>query len=193
MRSIQNPYVLCALLAFCSVGCSQPTDPAKSIKEPPKAVPTVVPEPSQASRLVKVAASQVGVLEVPRGTNRGPQVDAYNLTCGKDMLGAPWCASFTRWCMWQIDIRSVPGAWSPSWYEAKRKIQPNEVKAGDQGLIYFQTLGRYAHVVAAVETVRRREVTTIEGNSNAEGGRDGFGVFRRVRATDSLTFVRWIN
>lgn len=175
MCLLQNHNLCCTLLALCTL-----------------IVPGKAQDVSEAARLVKVAASQVGTLESPLGSNRGLSVDAYNLTCGKDMLGAPWCASFARWCLWQIDIRQVPGAYSPDWYEAKRKIQAQDVKAGDQGLIYFQSLGRFAHTIAAVESTARREVVTIEGNSNPEGGREGYGVFRRVRSKDSVTFVRWV-
>lgn len=174
MRLLQNHNLCCTLLALCAL-----------------IVPGKAQDVSEAARLVKVAASQVGTLESPLGSNRGASVDAYNLTCGKDMLGAPWCASFARWCFWQIDKKDVPGAWSPDWYEVKKKIKPEEVRAGDQALIYFQSLGRYAHTIACIEHVDRRDVTTIEGNSNTEGGREGYGVFRRMRSKDSLTFVRW--
>lgn len=142
---------------------------------------------------VKVSAGEVGTVESPTGSNRGVRVDEYNRTCG--LVGEPWCASFARWTFWQVGTTNgVPGAWSPEWGRLAA-VPGAAVRRGDVGLVWFPSLGRYAHVCAAVEEVRTRgtsaiEVVTVEGNTNPDGGREGYGVFRRVRRVDSLAFVR---
>lgn len=182
MRLLLPRLVYWPLLSLLALSC-RPEPPARDqpidiIKEP---------------AIVAVARSQIGVLEDPIGSNRGKKVDEYNATCTDP--GAPWCASFTRWCFWKTGQRDVPGAYSPDWYSKSRLIKKEDVRVGDTALIYFNSLGRYGHTICCVEkvskTLRSIEVTTIEGNTNPDGGREGYGVFRRVRSADTLTFVRW--
>ena len=52
-----------------------------------------------------VARSQVGVVEDPRGSNRGVPFDRYALP-GEDPL--PWCSRFMRWC-WESAGLRLPG------------------------------------------------------------------------------------
>jgi hypothetical protein len=49
--------------------------------------------------IVRHALSRVGVCEAPLGSNRGPEVDAWNREGGAD-LAAFWCASFAA-AMWR--------------------------------------------------------------------------------------------
>jgi hypothetical protein len=49
------------------------------------------------AQVLAVAASQLGVLEQPRNSNRGPQVDAYLRRAGV-RPGLAWCCAFTYWC-----------------------------------------------------------------------------------------------
>lgn len=51
------------------------------------------------------ARSQVGVVEEPRGSNRGVPFDRYALP-GEDPL--PWCSRFMRWC-WESAGQRLPG------------------------------------------------------------------------------------
>lgn len=189
MRDVLFGAICLTLLGFCLVGCDK------------KAVEKPIPERSgieEASHdsFIQTARKELGVSEDPKGSNRGARVDEYNLTCGKDFIGAPWCASFTRWCFYQTGKKDVPGAYSPDWYKKDRVIQANSVQPGDQALIYFNSLGRFAHTIACITEVSRvgghvREITTIEGNSNSDGSREGFAVVSRIRPVDSVTIVRW--
>ena len=47
-----------------------------------------------------IAGSEVGVMEMPPGSNRGPKVDLYLASVGlKANAGSfPWCAAFVYWC-----------------------------------------------------------------------------------------------
>src|SRR5262245_12546564 len=56
------------------------------------------PAPLLAESLAE-AASQVGVMEEPPGSNRGPQVDVYAERVGLDPRDQlPWCAAFVYFC-----------------------------------------------------------------------------------------------
>lgn len=48
--------------------------------------------------IVEIACSQVGVCEVPQGSNRGVAVDGYLRPAGVG-LGQPWCAAFVCWVL----------------------------------------------------------------------------------------------
>ena len=50
-------------------------------------------------RTLGIAAAEVGVMEVPPGSNRGPRVDEYLESVGLDPSedSYPWCAAFVYW------------------------------------------------------------------------------------------------
>lgn len=149
------------------------------------------PQRNDADRLVEILRGQLGVKEKPLGSNRGPEVDEYNTTA-KSYLGAPWCASVATWAFVQIgyDAEDVGNAYSPSWFPASRTVSRDDVRPGDQGGVYFTSKGRIAHLVT-VEEVRRSEVVTLEGNTNAMGSREGHQFARRIRGRDALRYSRW--
>lgn len=127
--------------------------------------------------------------EQPIGSNRGPLIDQFNRGAGVP-LGSPWCASVADW---GYKKNGLPGrgAYSPSWYSAARVIPRDRVRPGDMALVWFPNKGRWAHVIAIVETVRTKDVVCLEGNTNSQGSREGHGFFRRIRSKSSVTFVRW--
>lgn len=58
-------------------------------------VNVVIPETSpEAEIILKFALSQVGIEEVPPGSNRGPTVDKYT-----GRWAIPWCAAFCSYCI----------------------------------------------------------------------------------------------
>jgi len=147
-------------------------------------------EESQVRKFLRIARLQIGVEEVPRGSNRGPEVDEYNRVAGVP-LGSPWCASVQHWTGKKINL-NLPGAYSPSWFPQKRRIPIDEVRVGDFGGVYHSKLGRIAHLVL-IEKVDGNRVYTLEGNTNLMGSREGYGYFRRVRLKNSLVYSRWLN
>ena len=54
-------------------------------------------QPRIFTRVLEIAFSQLGVMEVPPGSNRGPEVEKYLESVGC-APGDPWCASFVYWC-----------------------------------------------------------------------------------------------
>ena len=130
-----------------------------------------------ASALLAVLRAQIGVTEHPLGSNDGPEVRRYLLAAGAHP-GDPWCAALQHWAMAQIG-QPGHGAYCPTWFPAKRRVSAEAVRPGDQLGIVFKSLGRIAHI-GTVERVERRQVYTIEGNTNAQGSREGDRCARRI-------------
>jgi hypothetical protein len=144
-----------------------------------------------------VAATQVGVMEQPLGSNRGPQVDEYIKSLGLDPNNDsyPWCAAFVYWTFQQA--ATTLGVPNPAirtagvlkhWNEAGRagvtRLLPDEIE-GDfallrSGLVFVIGTGGGKGHMGIVEDFRDDRLITIEGNTNLPGDREGVGVFRRT-------------
>jgi hypothetical protein len=141
------------------------------------------------------ALKYVGTAEIPPHLNRGPLIDAWVTRVGSP-LGSPWCAAYA-WCMgaealgtrWPV-VKS--GSCQAIYDWAKQKDCLVAAPApGDLFLLYHAELSRYAHV-GYVRSVRSDRLGTVEGNTNTDGSRDGWGVFARERLMSSrLAYVRW--
>jgi CHAP domain/Putative peptidoglycan binding domain len=141
---------------------------------------------------VKVALSQVGVMEVPPGSNKGPQVNKYLASVGLPP-GLFWCMSFVYWCFEQAAEklgRSNPliktGGCIDHWNRTKGKRittdsavnKPSLVKPGQ---IFIISHGGGSGHTGIVESVAGGFINTIEGNSNPAGSANGIGVFQLQR------------
>jgi hypothetical protein len=148
-----------------------------------------------AAEVLAHAMKKVGVAEVPPHLNRGPEIDGWLKRVGSPR-GSPWCAAFA----WSMGDDVLDDDWPvvktgscQAIYDWAKKAGAlmTEPKPGDLFLMYHPELSRYAHV-GYVRTVRSDELDTVEGNTNTDGSREGWGVFARTRArTSRLAFVRW--
>lgn len=144
------------------------------------------------TKVLGIAASQVGVREEPLGSNSGPEVDVYLASVGLG-AGDPWCAAFVYWCFKkasaELDVQNElirTGSVLAHWNEATcSKItskvafeNPAIVKPGDIFIIAHSSSTGHTGLV---EKVKGGFITTIEGNTNDGGSREGIGVFRRTR------------
>lgn len=144
--------------------------------------------------VVDIAASQIGVVEQPRGSNRGPEVDVFIRAAGLDPAEAsfPWCVCFLYWVFRQA--AKVKGIENPLpqtagvitlWNLARRTeaqvVHRSEISAQTvkPGMIFLFDLGGGKGHAGLVIDVRGDHIITIEGNTNPGGSSDGFGVFRR--------------
>lgn len=128
---------------------------------------------------------EIGIRELT-GHNDGKQVEKYLAAAGFKK-GYAWCGAFVNWCFVQNNIKSVKSpAWAPSWFPNKNVIfiQGKKIReppaAGDVFGIYFQSKKRIAHV-GFVDNWGDKWVTTVEGNTNQAGSREGDGVYRKRR------------
>lgn len=141
---------------------------------------------------LKIAQSQVGVMEDPPGSNRGTQVEIYQASVGIGP-GSYWCAAFLYWCFQQASNnlnRRNPvlktGHCMTHWNNTPgKKIlaadavnKPSLVKPGH--IFIINTGGSHGHT-GMIEKVEGGFIHTIEGNTNPSGSSNGIGVFRNMR------------
>lgn len=146
---------------------------------------------------IEFARTQIGVMENPLGSNRGPQVDAYLNAVGLNPKSGSfaWCVAFTHFCYKRaaeslgqqnphIKTAGVLDHWNKAGTKSKvvrvtktkAVANPGLVKPGSLFIIDLgQGLG---HSGMVIETANGRLVT-IEGNTNDNGSRNGIGVFQR--------------
>jgi hypothetical protein len=128
--------------------------------------------------VVEAAKKEIGVRESTE--NSSERIDQYCAYAGINR--APWCAAFVSWCFGQAGYAQPRTAWSPALFPAARRVGiPNLQNA--EGLvagIYIPSLGRVGHC-GIIEFVRGDFLVCIEGNTNANGSRNGDGVYRRMR------------
>jgi hypothetical protein len=151
-----------------------------------------------AQKVIELALSQVGVRE--QGRNRGKEVDDYIRSVGLDpTLGAyPWCASFVWWLYSNAAIAtgmtnplarhaSVIRLWSDT-PVAWRTSDPSKALPGSVFCIdHGQGKGHCGVMLA----IGGPWMATVEGNTNDLGGREGDGVYLRMRSVSAVN-LGWI-
>jgi CHAP domain/Putative peptidoglycan binding domain len=147
------------------------------------------------AKALAIAATQVGVLEQPRNSNRGPMVDQYLRRAGVTP-GLAWCCAFTYWCF--DEAAQQLGRANPVVKTAGCLAHWNgAVKAGGQritrahavadpglilpGQVFIMDFGGGKGHTGFVESVVGGQVRTIEGNTDASMTREGGGVYRLTR------------
>lgn len=148
---------------------------------------------------LKVAITQVGVMEQPPGSNRGPEVDRYLKAAGLDPTKGSfaWCAAFVFWCFNEaanalqrknpvVRTAGVLDHWERAGAAgieriAAGKAHLNEalVRPGHIFIIDTGDPGGAGHT-GLIEQVVAGKLVTVEGNTNDGGSREGIGVFRRA-------------
>lgn len=155
--------------------------------------------------VIDIAAGEIGVVEDPRGSNRGRQVDEYIRAAGLDPTKGsfPWCVAFVFWCFQQAADRAERPNPMPRtagvldhWAKAARVAGARRIRRADAirdpllvraGQVFVIDTGGGTGHSGFVEAVSGGTLQTIEGNTNDDGSRDGFGVFRRrVRNVPSV-------
>lgn len=141
---------------------------------------------------LKIAISQIGIMEDPPGSNKGKKVEEYQASVGLG-AGTFWCAAFMYWCFQKASEqlnRKNPvlktGHCMTHWNNSTAKKilaadavnKPSLLKPGQIFLI--NTGGSHGHT-GMIESVDGGFIHTIEGNSDPAGGRNGIGVFRNTR------------
>lgn len=159
--------------------------------------------------LVAIAAGQVGVGESPRGSNRGEALKKFFASddykpAGKDE-GYPWCASFVCWCVQQwlalgaksrfrIDAPRTARAFGfIDWARTQRAVQyitahelkTNRYRPAPGDIVVFEC----SHVALCSRPAPKGYVTTIDGNTDPAGGREGYEVAIKTRSIASVKCV----
>jgi hypothetical protein len=146
-------------------------------------------------KVLEIANTQVGVEEIPRGSNKGKDVEKYLKSIGL-RGGYAWCGAFTYWC---VDNASKAlkianpliktGGVLKQWNE-RTELRETIPQSGD---IFILDYGKGLGHTGFVECVDGLNIRTIEGNTNDEGSREGYEVCRRVRTIKSCRgFIRLV-
>lgn len=141
------------------------------------------------------AADVLKVTEQPIGSNSGPDVDRYLAAVGLES-GEPWCMAFA---ISDLIDSGVPRNFFPDGAGSTHVIRDwahekgftiNEPIRGAIGIIIESpTSGHCVRVTGPADS--SGNVHTIEGNTNNDGSREGYGVFRRVRSVGEID--TWID
>ncbi len=141
---------------------------------------------------VEYAKSKIGVEEVPRGSNWGPEVKMFLASIGIP-FPASWCLAFVYWCFQQAAEGSSfanPMMKTGSVMQQWDTIDPMFKVAADApvlpGDIFIQDHGHGTGHTGIVEKVEGAVLHTIEGNTNDTGSREGYEVCRKIRAAASM-------
>jgi hypothetical protein len=154
-----------------------------------------------AERLAKAAESQVGVREIK--SNGGEKIAEYQRATWLPVGPWAWCAAFVCWCVREAiggDEYTFPrpetaGAWDfEKWCRSVdnsvklHKPHKGDIRRGDIVIFTFSHIG-----IAVRDIDKDGIVQTVEGNTNAEGSRDGDGVYRKRRhATKIRSVIRFM-
>lgn len=138
-------------------------------------------------RLVIIAIGQLGVRE-EGGSNCGPKVEEY-LASVNLSRGFAWCAAFVHWCCGEArgagQVNPCPrtGGVIRLWTMAPAECIEMEPQPG---YVFVLDRGNGKGHCGIVETVHDDgRITTIEGNTNAKGSREGDRVARQTWAPKS--------
>lgn len=137
---------------------------------------------------LETAISQIGVVEVPKNSNAGPAVEKYLKSVGLGK-GYAWCMAFIYWCTKEASLKEcvenplLKTGGVLAMYNAKKELRVSEPQPGD---IFIMDFGKGQGHTGIVESVEKDKVFTIEGNTNNDGSREGYGVFRRQRARSTI-------
>lgn len=153
-----------------------------------------------APEIVRIATAEIGVEEV-NGSNCGPRVNEYKEATWLPAHQAwPWCAAFVCWvvreAMKATGVGETPtfqrprtaGAWDfENWSRKQdrstwtKRPHDGDIQAGDIVIFTFSHIG-----FATSSPDAGGWVTTVEGNTDAEGSREGGGVFRKRRHVSKI-------
>lgn len=146
-----------------------------------------------AQQTLEIAAAQIGVEEIPKYSNSGPEVEIYLKSVGLTK-GYAWCMAFIYWCTQKGAIQTnlknplkkTGGVLDQ--YNSRRFLVESVPKVGD---IFILDLGKGLGHAGFVEKISDNIVHTIEGNTNDNGSREGYKVCRRKREIKTMKgFIR---
>jgi len=134
------------------------------------------------------AVSQIGVVEVPLGSNKGKDVEKYLKSVGLGG-GYPWCMAFVYWCV--NEASKEQGKKNPLSKTGGVLLQLQRCKSianktPEIGSIFIMDFGNGNGHTGIVERIEGNTIYTIEGNTNGAGSRVGGTVMRQKRSLSQI-------
>ena len=142
----------------------------------------VAEEPPAVKTALDFARGEIGVEEVPRGSNDGERVREY-LRAGGCTIPAPWCAGFVVWALKKAGQDVFTTAHVATLWDKSKPQQQSKPQVGD---VFIQIRSNGSGHCGFVSRVYNDTVDTIEGNTNGAGSREGYLVCRRTRSIESM-------
>jgi hypothetical protein len=152
-------------------------------------------------QLLDVAKQEIGVSEQPKGSNRGGKVEEYLDVTGLGG-GYPWCAAFVAWCGVKAFGKEWPLPHTADCdgllaFARKHGILHDKPQAGDVFLCLASKNDATHTGIVVAPNGDGTTVSTIEGNSNSDGSREGFEVatqsHRKIDPSGDriVKFIHW--
>lgn len=139
---------------------------------------------------LEIARTQLGVEEIPRGSNWGEHVKKYLNSVGIN-FPASWCMAFVYWCCKEANKKTPlikTGGVLLQWRKIPEQYKFSQPEPGD---IFIMDFGKGLGHTGFVEQVIDKNIHTIEGNTNDTGSREGYEVCRRYRKISACKgFIR---
>lgn len=141
-------------------------------------------------KALEIALTQEGISEEPKGSNWGPKIKEYLAAAGLKSSN-PWCMSFVVWCFDQAakelkltNPLAKTGGVLDQWNKRKDKLG---VKSNPQpGDVFIMRFAHGTGHTGIVISDDEKFVTTIEGNTNDDGSREGYEVAIRKRLKTAI-------
>ena len=169
-----------------------------------KEIPQAKSESPVIKKVIEIAHNEIGVSEVPVGSNKGPRVEEYlrNVRLGP---GFPWCAAFVFWCYSEACIKlhipnplvKVPGCMQ-HWKKTTgtritTKQAINDPTLLEPGMIFIISRGDGKGHTGIVTGIQDGFILTIEGNTNNTHSSEGVKVcaLRRKISTINPGFIKY--
>jgi peptidoglycan hydrolase-like protein with peptidoglycan-binding domain len=163
----------------------------------------LAPTPSSGSLGADIiAVGEQHVAQHPReigGENSGPWVRMY--MNGDEGVDFPWCAGFACFVMKQAaagrPLPFTPGISCDGIAQSARErgllrdggtIKPEDITPGSFFLVRRATAPGWHHT-GLVVAANGSTVTTLEGNTNDDGSREGYEAIRRVRTLAAVDYI----
>lgn len=142
-----------------------------------------------ALKALEIAKTQLGVQEIPRGSNAGPAVEKYLKSVGLGK-GYAWCEAFVYWCY--NEASKDLGVVNPLKKTAGVLDQLNSskkyvVKTPQKGDLFIMDFGKGQGHIGFVDESQLTTIQTVEGNSNDDGSRDGYEVCQKPKGRKTNT------
>jgi hypothetical protein len=125
--------------------------------------------------IVRRAMCDIGIVEMPPGSNRSPRIDEYVAAVGSP-LGSRWCAAaLAAW--WRESGATVPGAGGGScnaWmaWSKRRETWSNAPRCGSAVVYGSKGMADHIGVIVRIEPV----LLSVEANTSIAGGFDPNGI-----------------
>ena len=166
--------------------------------------PATARSTGERARAVNWAKARVGIVEHPAGSNQGRYITSWQEMSGYPGGGVPWCQCFVNASAYvgtrkRLNPATI-GGYTVSVVEMAnngehglKRISLEEARPGDW--LYFNFPGGESvdHVGLFMHFNTDGTVSTIEGNTSAEGASgsqsNGGGVFRRTRSRSLIAAV----